>query len=611
MCGRGCVGVRRRARGFLAGLSCLIGSGAALGASNVTVRTVAYVGQTAPGLGQPFYSFNSPVLNDGGRVAFVGEANFGSPVAVWSEGLGALSLVASRGHNAPGTDPGNGNGPAQFSSFSDLVLNDAGQAAFFATLTGTGVGVSNNRAIFSQGGSAGGALRKVARTGDAAPTYAGLSDVYSDVSSPRLNDAGRIAFGGGVLDNGSGRSAAWVEDSAGQVRVLARQDAVVPGLTPTTLFGAVNPPVLNDMGQALLKTEAAPGHMLWSSGGKIFRSFEAVPGRSVEWTSFDAEPVLNNAGRLAFVGTTRTGVGAPFVTGMWTGTTAGMRELYRPGTPAPGMGAGAVFSGGSLPSPVINEKGEVAFRANVTTPGGVMNTIYATRDGGQTLELLVRQGQAAAGTAAGTVISGFPVGMDAPAFNARGTIAFIAGLSGPGVTMANDQALYAVVGGVMRLIAREGDPIQVRPGVVRTVRGIGFLSDSGNQEGRPSALNEYDQVAFTAGLNDAAMGAAVILADAGLAGDVDANRIVDHADFLALYQNFGRAGHRGQGDFNGDGAISFADFQIMERNFGKTLAMVAAGEGVGVSVVPEPHVAGLAALILAMGQRRRGRKATE
>ena len=617
MVGQGSVRVCPIGWALVAGLWSLIGSSAALGASDVTVRTVAYFGQSAPGLNQPFYTFGAPVLNDAGRVAFVGSVNNGGTDGLWSEGMATgaatLSLVAAEGFNAPETDLGTGNGPARFVAFSELVLNDAGRTAFHTTLTGTGVGPANGRAVFSQTGT-GGALRKVARLGDPAPSFAGLSDVFTELRDTRLNDAGRVAIAGSAMSpGGSARGAAWWEDhTTGQLRALARQDASPPGLTPPGTFNTIHTPALNDQGQALISAEFSPGAILWSSGGKVFRSFEAVPGTTREWGTFDGTPALNNAGRLAFVASSRTaGAGGSFTEGLWTGDAQAMREVYRPGTVAPGMGAGAVFSGGSLLAPVISEKGDVAFRATVNTTSGPVGTIYTARNGGQTVELVVRAGQQAPGTPAGTVISSFPVGMEAPAFNARGTMAFIAGLAGPGVTMANDQALYAVVDGLLRLIAREGDPIQVRPGVVRTVRGLSFLSDTGNQEGRPAALNEYDQLAFTAALNDAAINAAVIVADAGLAGDVDADRDVDAADFVLLRQNFGRAGHRGQGDFNGDGRISFADFQIMERNFGKTLAMVVAAEGAGVSMVPEPGMGAIALVILSIavpGRRGRSRR---
>jgi hypothetical protein len=595
------IGVALVVSGFIASAP------AARAADDVTLRTVAFSGQPAPGLGQPFYTFDTPVLNDAGRVAFGGSVNVGSPTAVWSEGMGSLSVVAARGQNAPGTDLG--SGPATFSAFSGLILNDAGQTAFVAQFTGADVVPANARAVYSQTG-AGGALRKVARLGDPAPSFPGFSDVFQDLRDLRLDDAGRVAFPGNVVVPGGSRGAAWWEEhSTGQLRPLARQDAPAPGLTPPGNFHTIANLTMNDQGQALLSSLFVPGSILWSSGGKVFKSFEMVPGRNAEWLSFDGDPVLNNAGEVAFTATTRPPGGGATTVHLWATDANGVREIYRPGMPAPGFGAGGTFGGGSLPSPVINKEGDVAFRANVNTAAGTVGTIYATRNGGQTLELLARTGQPAPGTPAGTVISGFPVGMEAPAFNARGTAAFIAGLAGPGVTMANDQALYAIVSGVWRLIARKGDPIQVAPGLVRTVTGFSLLSDTGNEEGRASALNEYDQLAFAVGMNDAALRSAVIVADAGLAGDVDADRDVDFADFVLFRQNFGAAGHRGQGDFDGDGRITFLDFQILERNFGRSLFHPAPAGA--MSMVPEPISLWIVGMVgvLSTSRRRRTREA--
>src|SRR5688572_10069540 len=57
-----------------------------------------------------------------------------------------------------------------------------------------------------------------------------------------------------------------------------------------------------------------------------------------------------------------------------------------------------------------------------------------------------------------------------------------------------------------------------------------------------------------------------------LSGDVNQDRTVDNADFMALYRNFGQTG-RGWagGDLNLDGVTNFVDYQILERAFGKTL----------------------------------------
>ena len=82
---------------------------------------------------------------------------------IWSEGSGSLALVARSGSQAPGTPSG-----VNFSDFlcRSPVLNNAGQTAFYATLTGSGVDSTNDQGIWSEGS---GSLALVARSGSQAP----------------------------------------------------------------------------------------------------------------------------------------------------------------------------------------------------------------------------------------------------------------------------------------------------------------------------------------------------------------------------------------------------------------------------------------------------------
>ena len=106
---------------------------------------------------------------------------------IWSEGGGSgLALVARTGSQAPGTTVG-----VNFIIMDPPVLNGAGQIAFRSSLTGTGVGGSNNRGIWATGPD--GQLHLVARTGDP-----------FDVSNDPLNPDLRTIFGTLTLVTGSG-----------------------------------------------------------------------------------------------------------------------------------------------------------------------------------------------------------------------------------------------------------------------------------------------------------------------------------------------------------------------------------------------------------------------
>src|SRR5262245_65285225 len=86
---------------------------------------------------------------------------------------GNLRTVALTGQPAPGTPGGVTyesfgalNHPQDDFDYGGAVLNDAGQIAFRANLTGSGVDSTNNQGVWSEGS---GGLALVARTGSQAP----------------------------------------------------------------------------------------------------------------------------------------------------------------------------------------------------------------------------------------------------------------------------------------------------------------------------------------------------------------------------------------------------------------------------------------------------------
>lgn len=60
--------------------------------------------------------------------------------------------------------------------------------------------------------------------------------------------------------------------------------------------------------------------------------------------------------------------------------------------------------------------------------------------------------------------------------------------------------------GILKLIAREGDPLQVGPNDVRTISTLQFVTHSGNGDGRNSAFNDKGQIAFSAYFTDGSSG---------------------------------------------------------------------------------------------------------
>ena len=104
------------------------------------------------------------------------------PKPVWA---GRIDVVAVSGQQAP-----DGNGV--LSGFPDHrgvpALNNQGQVAFHAALSGTSGGNLDNSGMF-RGGS--GVTTQIAREGQTAPDGNGR---YFGFDSPALNDAGQVAF---------------------------------------------------------------------------------------------------------------------------------------------------------------------------------------------------------------------------------------------------------------------------------------------------------------------------------------------------------------------------------------------------------------------------------
>jgi hypothetical protein len=119
------------------------------------LSTVALQGTPAP-VGGNYSGIISPVLNESGQVAFAAGLTGGSATSGLFTGLpGSLSAVALQGTPAPAG--------SNYNSLLNFALNGAGQVAFTANLTGTGVTTANDLGLYA--GFVGNIV-KVVREGD-------------------------------------------------------------------------------------------------------------------------------------------------------------------------------------------------------------------------------------------------------------------------------------------------------------------------------------------------------------------------------------------------------------------------------------------------------------
>jgi hypothetical protein len=228
-----------------------------------SLSLVAHSGSQAPGLpsGVNYGGFLDPVLNGAGQTAFwaylEGSGSGGAyDDGIWSEGSGNLALVVRRGSHAPGTAAGVIFSNEHVTTFYEPVLNDAGQTAFRAYLSGSGVDSTNNQGIWLGGADS---LALVARSGEHAPGTPGGVEFGGFHSALQSNATGQVAFGAGVND---GKGGIWATDRNGHVQLVARVGdllEVVPGDFRTisevsfghmgTGNGDGRPSGFNDLGQ--------------------------------------------------------------------------------------------------------------------------------------------------------------------------------------------------------------------------------------------------------------------------------------------------------------------------------------------------------------------------
>ncbi len=136
-----------------------------------------------------FTGFGYPAFNDAGQAAFravLDDAAHDGGIFLASGG-GSIVPIAFNGDVAP-------NGDGVFATFLTTQLNAAGQVAFLADLANTGF-VSG---IFRGDGTG---VTQIARLGEVAPDGNGT---YSHFRTPLMNDAGQVAFYASLSDVGGG-----------------------------------------------------------------------------------------------------------------------------------------------------------------------------------------------------------------------------------------------------------------------------------------------------------------------------------------------------------------------------------------------------------------------
>lgn len=292
---------------------------------------------------------------------------------------------------------------------------------------------------------------------------------------------------------------------AGALRAVALRGAAAPGPDGARFDGSFSPVALSPSGQLAFRGRAllplgGPQTAIWAGTPDALRLVVStgVPTPAAGGFTFSGleEPQINAAGQVAF--RSRAGLWVASADGSLL-TSAGL-----PGDPAPG--AGGQFT--SFYEPSFNDAGQVAFRAEFWRPGNSASTdgIWAGRPG--ELRLVMHEGQPAPGAGEGVNFASL-LSYD-PMFNANGQVAFGALLAGPGVTAANDGALYASdPQGNLHLVAREGMRVEFPNGTGRIITALDYPTGASGEHSRSQSFNDAGQLIFAAGFEN---GSAVLMA---------------------------------------------------------------------------------------------------
>jgi len=472
------------------------------------LRTVAFSGTTASGTDAVFLGFGSPALNGVGETSFLGflsgpGVNNGNSSGIWTEESGLLDLIARKGEIAPGTS-------ANFFDLSPPLLNNAGQTVFSGRLTGVEVTNANDHGIWSERNSS---LTLFVLEGSRA---SGTSADFSNFGNVVLNNSGEIAVLGSLAGPGvdsSNDQGIWLGDSD-SLNLVTREGRRAPGTTAR--FASFLSPVLNDKGQAAFRGDLTGSGVsstnnrgIWSEAGGslalIAREGSSAPGTSEKFRNIGAT-VVNDAGQTAFIGSLTTSTGSFFTNrGIWSEGGGSLALVARDGMAAPGTGSR--FFGFGNQTPVLNGVGQVAFQGFLLgfgTNSSDNSGIWSTGRG--SLALLARAGNEAPGT--DVDFASFARIM--PVLNVANQTAFLGNLTGSDVNSNNDRGIWAEdLSGVLTLIAREGDLLDVDGGPgkdFRTIRSLTFVGNSGNEDGRRSGFNALGQLAFGATFTDGTSG---------------------------------------------------------------------------------------------------------
>ena len=198
------------------------------------------------------------------------------------------------------------------------------------------------------------------------------------------------------------------------------------------------PPAFNDTGDVVFRT---PQGIFLSSRAGTIAKIAAIGDAALLGATFQAfsPPTLNNSGEVAF-GAMVTNSKGEATQAIFLVSQGQLTRIVADGAPAPGGGVFAL-NVGMFPPLSLNDKGEVAFEANIVGEGVARGEFPASAvflfTGGQ-LRKLVGQGDPT--PLGGTFLGGVPFFM----LSNAGTLSFMGVVDTDGDGKPNNQGIFSV-----------------------------------------------------------------------------------------------------------------------------------------------------------------------
>lgn len=443
------------------------------------------------------------------RVAFMASiAILASAPGVFAQSLATFEpeVVSAAGLPVPGI-PGMSFGLGTMTS--PPIVQDDGRVLFHAKVFGAGTVANVSDRVLFYGDR--GALVKVLQWGDPEPTGtipgATIVEILDNYS---LSPNGTIVFGARVAGPGISFAddAVLYAGTPGNLSIIAREGSAAPN----SPIGTMHAPNAEHFGQSSPTFGAnAAGHIYFTStlAGPIsgLAAFAGLPGAlnrimnvgelvGPNLTVFSIPTVtqMNDAGQVLLDRVTyqsvvignQTIVGPDNDTAVWLYTPgSGKQEILREGAAAPITGAkfADVINSGATIKSNLNALGQCLLRCGLANVGSSTAITFGVNDvvlilasaSGPTI--VARKGDPAPGIP--SAVFALTSGDITMRLNDNGVVAFAAPISGPGITPANDNALYVGTPGNLTLVAQKGTVAPGTNGMIFSDFFTSYLNNAG------------------------------------------------------------------------------------------------------------------------------------